>query len=146
MHAAMARSNLHREQARGGRSSYSTPTRAQLGAAVGQNIAGAPIPEAISVGHPRWHLSSHCTVAGGQALSYQLPPTSVRYPAMCPMPGTMPDFGVINESDIEWGRRVCYFIVFTLKTGYFGAIFSNAESGASLLSAICGRAPGARCK
>ena len=40
----------------------------------------------------------------------------------------------------------CYCIFFTLKTGYFGAILSNAESGASLLSAICGRAPGARCK
>ncbi len=39
-----------------------------------------------------------------------------------------------------------YFIAFSLNTGYFDAILSNSETGASLLIGICGRAPGASCK
>ena len=42
--------------------------------------------------------------------------------------------------------QVCYFIVSILNIGYFDTIFSNAEMGASLLTGICGRAPGASCK
>jgi len=37
-------------------------------------------------------------------------------------------------------------IVSNRNTGYFDAIFSNSEIGASLLTDTCGRAPGASCK
>jgi hypothetical protein len=49
-------------------------------------------------------------------------------------------------------RRVCtswdkfHCVLSTLKTGWFGAISSNAATGASLLISKCGRAPGAICR
>jgi hypothetical protein len=44
---------------------------------------------------------------------------------------------------VYYVQMICYFMLSKLNTGYSAEIFSNSAIGASLLTGICGRAPGA---
>src|SRR6266542_2007152 len=90
----MARSDLSREQARGGRSSHRAATLAQVGAAAAASTWGAPLPEGGSTGHPLGNGTGLVTGTGVQTVAQA-----------CPAPSSTECHDTINRVNTRWSVR-----------------------------------------